>query len=276
MGRTARHDWRIHAGWLLLSGILLVTSWFVEVSMWRTTLSWVGGRVDYAAAVRIWFASILVRYIPGNVWQPLGMTVLAQRAGVRPEATVASIALYQAVNLLSVIPFFAGYLLLGGDVGIDLAAIAPWLAGLAAIPLVIFLARPGWLLGLLNLALVRVGRSPLDVSLGSAQLLRLLLVAVGDWLLWGASFAALTASLDGDVLAQGVRVGALLFFAYPIAYAVGYLSFLTPGGLAVREGTLALLLIPVLGATATVAALLMRLWQVVLELLVVVFVMRDT
>ncbi|MEZ4638602.1 MAG: hypothetical protein R2856_27195 [Caldilineaceae bacterium] len=93
--------------------------------------------------------------------------------------------------------------------GIDLAAIAPWLAGLAAIPLVIFLARPGWLLGLLNLALVRVGRSPLDVSLGSAQLLRLLLVAVGDWLLWGASFAALTASLDGDVLAQGVRVGAL-------------------------------------------------------------------
>ncbi|MEZ4638603.1 MAG: hypothetical protein R2856_27200 [Caldilineaceae bacterium] len=43
-----------------------------------------------------------------------------------------------------------------------------------------------------------------------------------------------------------------------------------------REGTLALLLIPVLGATATVAALLMRLWQVVLELLVVVFVMRDT
>ncbi|MEZ4638601.1 MAG: hypothetical protein R2856_27190 [Caldilineaceae bacterium] len=93
VGRTAFTDWRIHAGWLLLSGILLVTSWFVEVSMWRTTLSWVGGRVDYAAAVRIWFASILVRYIPGNVWQPLGMTVLAQRAGVRPEATVASIAL---------------------------------------------------------------------------------------------------------------------------------------------------------------------------------------
>ena len=43
------YEWRLHAGWLLLSGSLLIGSAFVEVAMWRTILGWVGGRLGYVA-----------------------------------------------------------------------------------------------------------------------------------------------------------------------------------------------------------------------------------
>jgi hypothetical protein len=268
------YEWRLHAGWLLLSGSLLIGSAFVEVAMWRTILGWVGGRLGYVDAARIWFASILVRYIPGNIWQPLGMTVLAQERGVRAAATVASIAIYQAVSLLSVIPFLSGYLLAGGNIaGVELPMPAPWLAILITAPVLILLGRPAWLIGALNLALVRLKRAPLTTHLGSGQLLPILLAAMGNWLLWGVAFTALTLSLHTFDPAHFRQVASLLLVAYPIAYAIGYVSFLTPGGLAVREGALVLLLLPVLGSVVTVAALAMRLWQVVLELLVVVIVM---
>jgi glycosyltransferase 2 family protein len=263
------YEWQIHGGWLLFSGIVLVVSWFIDVTIWRTVLGWVGGPLAYKEATRIWFASILVRYIPGNVWQPLGMTVLGQQVGVRPEATIASIVLFQAISLLSVVPLVAIYLLTGGTITVlDLSGVAPWLAWIAAAPVIVFLARPGWLIHLLNLILVRLRREPLTVQLSSARLLVLLAVAVLAWILWGVAFTALTLGLrpiSWDTL-QPILL--TLLVAYPIAYAVGYLSFLTPGGLAVREGMLALLLIPAIGGLATVAALVMRIWLVILEVLV--------
>lgn len=263
------YEWQIHGGWLLVSGMVLVTSWLIEVALWQRILIWLGGPMAYGTAARIWFASILVRYIPGNVWQPLGMTVLGQQVGVRPEATVASIVLFQAVSLLSVVPLVAVYLFTGGTITVlELGSIAPWLAFVAAAPVIVFLARPGWLIDLLNWVLVRLRREPLTVQISSARLLMLLAVAVLTWLLWGVAFTALTAGLrpmDWDTLRPILWT---LLVAYPIAYAVGYLSFLTPGGLAVREGMLALLLIPAIGGLATVAALVMRIWLVILEVLI--------
>lgn len=264
------YEWQIHIGWLLVSGFILIASWFIEVAIWQKILGWVGGRLHYGAAARIWFASILARYIPGNIWQPLGMAVMGQQAGVRPEATVASIVLFQAVSLLSVAPLVALYLLVGGATTLfEGAAFASWLGWIIAAPVVVFLLRPHWLMRLLNYALVRLRREPLAVEISSVRLLLLLTVAAMDWLLWGAGFVALTISL-GPIDWETLRpILVTLLTAYPIAYVVGYLSFLTPGGLAVREGMLVLLLLPAIGGLAAVASLIMRLWLVILEVLVV-------
>ena len=271
-GELSRHTWRISPGWLLLSGLLMLGGWSVEVWLWRFALARLGGELAYADALRIWFASILVRYIPGNVWQPLGMTVLARQRGVRVEATVGSIALYQAVNLLSVLPIAALYLLTVGDFGLLepwLGGATNWLVALAGAGVALFLLRPGWLIGLLNWALIKAGRPMLEAALTTAQLLRLLLVAVLAWLCWGSSFAAITFGLTVYTANEMAAVLPHLLAAFPIAYAVGYLSFLTPSGLAVREGVLYLLLAPLLGGgPTTIAALAIRLWQVILEVVV--------
>ncbi len=263
------HPWRLSPGWLLLSGLALVGSWLVELSIWRALLGRVGGRLAWPQAARIWFLSALVRYVPGNVWQPLGMTALAREQDVRAEATVTSIALYQAINLLAVLPLALAYLLLEGPaLGSLLGEGVGWraLAAGAALPVLIFLGRPAWLVTLVNWGLGRLGRPALPVQLTSRGILGLLAAALADWLLWGLALTGLGLALNAFPLE---RTGALLPYllaSFPLAYAVGYLSFVTPGGLAIREGALVLLLAPVLGGgAATLLALAMRLWQVILE-----------
>src|SRR5436190_16966421 len=72
------YDWRIRPVWLLASGVLVLTGWLIEVRMWQRLLAQVGGRLEYRAAVRIWLTSTIVRYIPGNIWQPLSLSVLGR------------------------------------------------------------------------------------------------------------------------------------------------------------------------------------------------------
>ena len=54
--------------------------------------------------------------------------------------------------------------------------------------------------------------------------------------------------------------------AYPMAFAIGFISLITPSGLAVREGVIFVLLSPIVGgAHAVVLALGMRVWEIVLD-----------
>ena len=91
-------------------------------------------------------------------------------------------------------------------------------------------------------------------------LLRYLVV----WLAMGLSFAALARALTPYPL----DVVPYLVASWAAAYVIGYLSLLTPSGLGVREGILALLLTEVFAAPLpTVIAIVARLWMVLAELL---------
>ncbi len=265
------YPWQLHGGWLLFSMLCMVVSWLLEVGIWQRLLRVVGGVVPYHAALRMWFLAALVRYIPGNVWQPLSLTLYCQRWRVRPEATVASVALYQAVVLLASVPIALYYFGLTGNWGLLsglLAGATPWLLALGTLPVLIFLVRPGWLIDLLNWALRRVGRAAITGQLDTAQLLWLLGVGVVNWIFWGGSFATLALALGSPA---GWRPEALAFHlvaVYPIAYVVGFLSLIAPSGFGVREGTFYLLLTPLLaGSYVTALALAMRLWNIVGEVI---------
>lgn len=272
------YPWQFNGGWLALSALFMLAAWLMEVRIWHLLLRVVGGIVPYGAALRMWFLAALIRYIPGNVWQPLSLTFYSQRWGVRPEATIASIALYQAVVLLAVLPIALFYFGLTGNWGLltgVLAGIARWLLLLGMLPVLIFLFRPQWLIGLMNWALQRIGRRAIAAQLSTAHLLRLLSLGIIDWIFWGASFATLALAL-GRPNALGLAEFTFhLVAVYPIAYAIGFLSLLTPSGFGVREGTFYLLLTPLLaGGYVTAIALAMRLWnilgEVVMALLTIV------
>lgn len=263
------HSWRLHGGWLLLSALFLLASWAVEIEIWRRLLQRVGGRLAYWPAVRIWFLSAIVRYVPGNIWQPLSLTLRCQQRGIPPEATLTSVALYQAIILLAVAPIAALYFGVTGNFGFLtelLGGLGPWLTVAGLLPVFVFLLRPRWLLGCINWALAKAGRPLLETHLSSGRLLFMLTIAMVDWLLWGATFLAVTlAILDAPATVTSAWMPHLIA-AYPIAYAIGFLSFITPSGFGVREGALMVLLAPVMGAGAvTLAALAMRFWTTVGE-----------
>ncbi len=267
----AAYPWRFDAAWFAAACGLAAITWAVEVGIWRATLRLVGGELAYWPAVRIWFLSAIVRYVPGNIWQPLSLTLHGRRYGVAPEATVASIALYQVIILMAAAPIAVVYFL-----WIDTQTLlAQWIgeihwvvAGLALLPFGAFLVRPAWFMALLNWGLGRVGRPPLTQRLTGPALLALIVAAAVDWLLWGLTFATFTFALAGAGTPDPGSLWIQLMLSYPIAYAIGFLSLLTPSGFGVREGAFYLLLVPRLdGAVVTVIALAMRLWTTAGELI---------
>jgi len=265
------YHWQIRWDWLLLSALMLVLSWIVEVSIWRRIIALMGERLTFRTAWRIWFFSAITRYIPGNIWQPLSMTVMAQEQGVRVVATLTSIILYQLGNLLSTMLIAAVYFPLSGNLGLLADFLPPKMAQSMAIfliPLGIFLLRPALLIHAMNWALRRLQRPALPLQLRSGDMVQLVVSVTAVWFLIGSSFLFLTTALSASSPPETYRHAVDLIAAYPLSYAAGYLSFVTPSGLGVREGVAFLLLAPVIGgATATIAALAMRLWISVGELL---------
>lgn len=267
----AAYQWRISPFWLLISAVCMLLAWALEIQIWRGLLQLLGAGIPWFAAMRIWFLSAVVRYIPGNVWQPLSMTLYAQKHAIRPETTLTSFLLYQVVLLLASMPLAAFYFLYTGNWGLLTAWVGDstgWLVSGILLPVAAFLLVPAWLVRILNWLLVKVGRPPIDARITRGTLLFLLLVCMVNWLLWGATFAALT---FGVTELTGTQIQSLwlhLVVAYPIAYTIGFLSLITPSGIGVREGALFVLLAPILpGSVVTVASLAMRVWNIAGELI---------
>ncbi len=247
----AAFTWRLDPAWLAGATALLLLTWAVEVGIWHRILSLVGGRLPYFAAMRIWFLSAVMRYIPGNIWQPLSMTVYCAPARRAPRGNADQ---HRAVPgdypVGRRCPLPRSILLVAGmppALAGTLSAFTPLLIALLLLPALVFVAKPGWLSAALNAILVKLGRRPLEARLSAAAMLGLLAAALFDWLLWGATFAAFTfaiADIAEIATPQPARLVLLLIVSYPIAYAVGFLSFFTPSGFGVREGAFFLLLGP--------------------------------
>jgi uncharacterized membrane protein YbhN (UPF0104 family) len=129
----------------------------------------------------------------------------------------------------------------------------------------VFVLWPHALIVLANSLVGLVGRDPLPLELTRTELATLLGISLAGWLLFSLGFTALALVFlpQGEVL--GDRLPHVMA-AYPVAYAIGFISLITPSGLAVREGAIFILLSPIVGgAQAVVVALGMRVWEIVLD-----------
>ncbi len=223
-------------------------------------LSSLGGPLPHGQAVAIWFLSNIVRYIPGNIWQFLGMAELAHDQGIPRVMTFTSIVLHQVISTAVGVVLAACYFALFDD-GDWLSTLRPLLL---LAPLSLLLLQPRLLERALNGLLRKTGRPPIRVALRWRQVWVLIGRYLVVWLLMGLSFAALVRA----VTPVDWSAVAYLVAAWAAAYVVGYLTLLTPAGLGVREGALALLLFPLVPpGVAAVIAIIARLWMVLGEVL---------
>jgi glycosyltransferase 2 family protein len=263
------HDWRLRPEWLAASGAAVVIGWLIEIRMWQRLLGHLGGRLAYWTSVRIWFISAIVRYIPGNIWQALSLTVRCGEHGIRAEATLASLTLFQIVHTLAIGPIVAVYLATWGRDGplaSRLGTTSAWWAVGVVCPIALFVASPHTLLAVANRALRKLGREPLPLDLSAIQLLRSLATSFVAWMFFCTGFVAFVAAVTSSNRQSFWTAAPHLATAYPVAFAGGMLSIVTPSGLGVREGLLFFLLSPILGgANAIVVALGMRAWEVALD-----------
>jgi glycosyltransferase 2 family protein len=246
--------WLIAASGLIVLGTyaLLIQTWRVMVSSWGSSISW-------HEAARIWFVSNLGKYVPGKVWQILAMGAMAQRAGVSPVAAGGSAIVINVVNLLAGVGVV-------GLTGASLLGRPAVIVGTTLVLAVGVLLAPTILPVAIRLAERVLGRSFPMPPLPRRPIWIAGLASILAWILYGIAFW---------LLAMGVApttMGALQSYiaAFTASYILGYVMLFAPGGLGVRDISLAAFLDQLhltSGGAGILVAVASRLWLTVLEIL---------
>lgn len=254
------YPWRFDAPYLALSVALIFAYYVQQWGGWRLIMRGFDDPLGGGESAAIWFASILGRYVPGNVAMVAGRIVLCKRRGIPTRDTVTSMIYENALILIGALLVAAASVPLWPP--FEYRPYALVLALLA--PLGLALLHPTLFAKLTGVLLRRLGREPLAKTLPFGRVLALLLYYVGGWVLLGLAFSALAAS----VAPVGFVEVALLVGGYAFAWEVGFLSLVTPSGLGVKEGILVFVLSLVFPVPVAAAlAVLSRLWQTLAEVI---------
>lgn len=259
-GLSLQPDWLRIA----LSALIVMACYAVLIETWRRMVRTWGSRIALRPAAEIWFVSNLGRYVPGKVWQIGAMGMLAQREGVAPEAAVGSSLVLAIVNILAGLVVILGrgsgaLAVMHVPVAVTVAASAAALAATLVLP---------WLLPALIRTFNRTtGR---NVRIPQVPLPAILSAFVGCALAWvgyGIAFSIFAGALVPPPPAATTNAHIV---AFALSYLAGYLAVFAPGGIGVRELSLAALLTAWLGYSsgdAGVLVLTSRVWLTVLEVL---------
>lgn len=217
-------------------------------------------KTDYFLMLRLFFLSQPAKYLPGSFWTFPTRGILLKLNGV--SLSHAGLAISFEVLML-----IASALMLG-LLGISkfpspIASTQPMLLLILIAALIgacVLIREPNWFVNLL--AWIKTSYQPksrrsdnnwLKIFLGS------LIALVFSWALSGLSFSLILNALN---LQFALETVSSVLPAFSLSWLLGFVIFLSPGGLGAREASLLFLLGSSLGeANVTIAALLSRiLW----------------
>lgn len=253
-------DWKLRPVLLAASVLLLSAVLLWGVLVWQLVLRRCGLRVPFRPLARAWFLSNLSRYIPGVVWQFLALAQLGPGVGLTPAVMVMSL-LVQMGFLLLAAGALGVWLLPLGLAG-PLAPVLPALRWMA--PLVLLAVHPRVIRGALGIVARVTKRTMPDWGGSWVDGVVFLLISAASWLLYGAAFFLFLRSfvdLPASAFAAVTAINAL-------AFIVGYVVVIAPGGAGFKEGALGLLLAGLLPVGVALSlAVLSRLWSIAGEVL---------
>ena len=256
------HQFKLNLPLLFISSILVVLHFSIAVFGWQLILRELDVKLSFPKCFRIWFYSMMGKYLPGKVWAIVGRAYFAEKEGITKKQTITSMFIEVALGTISAaIVSFASSLFWNNTQFfkkiLPLALI---------IPCGIVLLHPFWLNKTLVPIIKRIKKQEVKFAYKYGNILGFLVLFIISWCVYGIGFYLFACSL------QSIGINELPFFIgiLPISVIAGLLSLLTPGGLGVREGVLVFLLqfhVPV--QFATLLAILTRIWVSIIELICV-------
>ena len=267
--------------WLLASLTLLITylgtlgiPWFFlyRIAIGKSERTHITNKTQYPLLSGWTFFQLsqLGRYLPGKVGQFVVMFSLSNKFRIQKKGAVLATCFQLAFQCA--VGCFIGFLVLRNT---DVAPIlhdllaklqisgktALFIGSIAILTLgasIIFFFR-----GRIRETFAHLIQQDFRAMVLTSGILRLISGYLLLWGLLGTAFFLFIRSLASVSVSQLLVVTG----TYAVAWSIGILSVITPGGLGVREGILSLLLTSVLPpATATLIALLSRLWTISAEL----------
>jgi uncharacterized membrane protein YbhN (UPF0104 family) len=236
--------------------------------IWRAVLTRLGSRLGLRTCLRIYLASEFVRYIPGNVWHVLTRILWVSKYGVSRPVAFASMAIELITKLAAGVLVFSVSLLFWQDIG-NIGSLLQGsmldIIGIASIIALFIGLHPRFLNGILNWALRRMKRDPIQLTLRYSDILFITLAWCASWIIAGTAFYVLLLALwpAAPIVAWPICIG-----IYAIAWDIGFVSFITPSGLGIREAAIVALFalgLPLPTGLASIMALLSRLVSTLAE-----------
>ena len=243
------------------SGLWLLSYTFL-VRLWAGSMAWWGAHVRLAAALRVFAAANLARYIPGGVWQFASLAAMSASSGLSIVAVVSA-AVFQQIVLASV----------GLILGLSFAPVtrlgASWNVSLSVVMAVVVLSVAGlvlllpvttrridaWLSRRRNMAITlpRVRRRDIATYVTLSAL---------GWIGYAVAFLVFAHAVFDPMPLDALTLGS----SFVVSYVVGILAVFAPGGLVVREAALVALVAPALGGEQALAlAVASRLWLTLVD-----------
>ncbi|HPM76276.1 MAG TPA: lysylphosphatidylglycerol synthase transmembrane domain-containing protein [bacterium] len=261
---------------LLASTLLVLVSFAVQAIGWHRILRGLTPqKIKLRESSAVWFASQAAKYVPGRMMLPLVRFSLCKRVGVDIGRTTMSIYLELTMMTSSAILVFIlssigwadehTWQFLAAKMGGALAPEQVKYAPLLLVALSLIGIHPRLLQWAINLGLRLLKKGPLTIGLSYARVLLLFGWYTLAWLIYALSCVLLIKAL-GDIGAAQVLP---IVGAFMLSWVIGFLSFITPGGIGIREAVLTGLLtmwqFPL--GIAMVAAVLCRLQWTGMELM---------
>ena len=244
---------------LVLAELLVLAGLGASVFTWRWSLIELGSRVRVRHAAKIYLIGQLGKYVPGSFWAFLVQMELAHRVRVpRSRALAASIV---AAGIAVLSGLAVGLLVIPSVVenhGPQYSAVA--------VLVVVFAAAlsPPVLTRLVNVVMRVMRRPPLERPVTWPGMLAATTWSIVSWLAYGVSVWVLA-------VGAGAPAGEsflLCLGGAALAMTAGFLVFLAPSGIGVREAVLVAALSPVLDRSEALSvALVVRLVFTLADLL---------
>jgi hypothetical protein len=263
--KIVEYEWNINYSFLASSLVLSIVGAFLIALGWNLILRVLGGRLGYKRALKIFFITDLAKYVPGKVWTIAGKIYLCTKEGIPLAKTSASVVIQPLIQVITGILMFLVSLPFWtktSDFMNKLYLLFP------LIPIGLVLLHPAIMTKLLNFGLTKLKQKPIELNTKYRDILLILLLWCGLWILSGITYYFLIISVQSfPVSWLPVTIG--------IFSIAGVSQFLTPSGIGVLEGVLTVLLglyLPV--PIAILIALLARVWKTVTELICVAITVK--
>ena len=242
--------------YVLFSIILLFLSELFHGMQFWVILKRYGYLISAIDSIRAYGLNIFSRYVPGKVWVFLGPVSYIKGKYGYPLDSLLTISLSsQFIGLwiglaLSMVVLFLSKL----SIIIKLLCIIAWIA----LTLVVFTR---YFHNLLQWLFLKVTKKTINIpQISIKKCISIFPVYIISWMCSTGGFYLLCLSF-------GMVPNLITLFAYPLATIIGMLVVFIPGGLGVREGILAMLLIQsgIPAQLATTISVTSRLWALLGE-----------
>ena len=263
---------QIHWYWLVCSFGAILFYWSAYLYPFATLLSGITEKhVSFRTAFTLFHLANITRYLPGRIWGVVRLLSLSHRFRLSKTAVGGSLTLHVGIETI-----------FGGLIGMSLI-FSPKMRGsalgiidkISAHTTLLSLVCIGILIGTLFLIPTLSSKArqflktlrdtgvPLFQEPFRCQWLNIFASHIFLWICQGLAFFLFLRSF----VPMAWMDAGVLTACFALAWVIGFLSFLTPGGLGVREGLLSLLLSSyMLAPQATLIALVCRVWMLSAEI----------